>query len=307
MGYSANANQYAGMPPGYLGGQGWGENNAAGWAQVGRPSGWAQPGGFGGWGDTGRRNFGVRNGGWGGGGLGAGRGKASYNSVGPPPSIAYEHQKVMAEESVAAPPPSGSFGDSDRNDYKKNDGTGDGAGDRRRSFREEAGGSEPGLEPRSESRERRSFREEAADNGLQAGSAVRRSFREEASAADSPRPSFKEDVREPQRRAAEEPQERADGAPRKRRFVELGADEAAKPKADQAAAAAGAPGDVAGLGCAPGNTTYYINCCAWMSGTMRAPHSVSLVTRQLLALWGRMLLRVRGSRRLEPAASEHSI
>ncbi len=236
------------QPPAvFSGGHGWGDNNA-GWAESGRSGGWVHPVGFA-W-DGGRRNFGSMNTGWTGPAVGVGmRGKASYNAVGPPPSIAYEHQKVMAEESVALPVSSGGFGDAARESL---DDSMDDTRDRRRSFREESGGREPG-------RERRSFREEGGERSPNAGETQgRRSFREEAS-AESPRRSFRE--AEPQTveptasegRGADEAQERSDRAQRKRRFVEFAADEPSSSRSTAAgenAAATGARGEKAIQDCA---------------------------------------------------------
>ena len=220
MAYPVNPNPYASMGPtaaGYGGGHGWAAGQNAVWMEPARPGG---GGGFAGWGAS--PSVGMMSGGWAGHAAGPGRrGKARYNSVGPPPSITYEHQKVMAEEAASAPRVD------DRRDDRRDD-----RGDRRRSFREEA------AEP-EHARQRRSFREEATE-GSNSGEPMRRSFREAG----------QEDGRggDGQGRAGEEgPAERSEGTPRKRRFVEFVADELPKPeppRPDRDTAAGGVRGEM---------------------------------------------------------------
>jgi hypothetical protein len=209
-----------------MGGHVWGDQHGgagyqhggAGWVDPGRLGAWgdAAGGACGGWAQGGRGAAGGGPRAWGGlSGLGGAvgqsatfGGKASYNSVGPPPSIAYEHRMVMAEEAGSAnpyampTPPSGVSGTrQDTSDVESRHGRRDGdyiQGDardgdegreRRRSFREEAGDREPG-------RVRRSFREAPVSEAVQPGPGGN----EEAPAADL--------------------------VPRKRRFVELFPEEA---------------------------------------------------------------------------------
>jgi hypothetical protein len=167
------------------------------------------------------------------------QGKGRYNAVGPPASIAYEHHRVMAEEASAAPArASRGFCDGDGDEYGRD--RRDEGRDTRRGFREDAREEAP--------RPRRSFREEGSGPGespRRIGDEPRR---------DSPRRSFREEAADDgrgdagRRDGGDAGEERGDAGGRKRRFVELVPDEAARPDAAapdrDAAVAGGARGEV---------------------------------------------------------------